>query len=93
MSKSNALEQYHAAYAALRAARQDLLNATKAAWPVGMQVVSNKFHTGPIACTVAGYHEYNDVGALRLTNNRTGKAHTAWPYFEHRGVYGVEAAE
>lgn len=85
MSKDDKLKRYHAALAAMQAARQELISATKAAWPIGMQVISNKFCTGPIACTVAGYQEYrNDPGALVLRNNRTGKTHTAWP-----GVCGV----
>ncbi len=93
MSNDEKLAQYYAAYGALQAARSELLAATKAAWPIGMQVISNKFYTGPIACTVAGYHEYgNDQGALTLRNNRTGKTHTAWPHFFHRGVRGVEPA-
>lgn len=93
MSANDKLEQYHAAYAASQAARQELLSATKAAWPLGMQVISNKFHTGPIACTVAGYKDYgSDVGSLVLRNNRTGKTHQAWPYSCHNGVWGVVPA-
>jgi len=94
MSNDDKLEQYHAAYAAMQAARQELLAATKAAWPVGMQVISNKFNTGPIACTVAGHCDWsNDVGSLRLRNNRTGKTHQAWPYACHGGVWGVVSAQ
>lgn len=94
MSNNDKMEQYHAAYAAMQAARQELLAATKAAWPVGMQVISNKFNTGPIACTVAGHCDWsNDVGSLRLRNNRTGKTHQAWPYACHGGVWGVVSAQ
>ena len=93
MSNNDKLEQYHAAYAAMQAARQELLAATKAAWPVGMPVISNKFCTGPIACTVAGHCDWgDDVGSLRLRNNRTGKTHLAWPYSCHGGVWGVVPA-
>lgn len=93
MSKNDALEQYHAAYAAMQAARQELLAATKAAWPEGMQVISNKFHTGPIPCTVVGHRVYgDDVGSLQLRNNRTGKTHQAWPYSCWNGVWGVVPA-
>ncbi len=93
MSNNDKLAQYHAAYAAMQAAREELLAATKAAWPIGMPVISNKFYTGPIACTVAGHCDWgNDVGSLRLRNNRTGKTHTAWPHFHHNGVWGVVPA-
>ena len=84
------LTQYHAAYAAMQAAKQELLSATKAAWPIGMQVISNKFHSGPIACSVAGHREHGgDIGSLQLRNNRSGKTHQAWPHAYHGGLWGV----
>lgn len=92
-TKNSKFEQYLAAYEAVQEARRKLLAATKAAWPVGMPVISNKFSTGPIACTVAGHCEWaNDVGSLRLRNNRSGKTHQAWPHAFYNEVWGVEAA-
>ena len=90
MNEYHRLEKCRAAYAALQWARDDMLTATKAAWPIGMQVISNKFHRGPIECTVTGHRDFgSDIGSLQLLNNRSGKTHQAWPYTCHSGVWGV----
>ncbi len=91
------IEQYHIAYKNLCSSKELMYEATVAAWPIGMQVVSNKFihskHGKPIFCTVIGHRSYQDHGAVILKNNKTGKTHTAWPYFIIGGVPCVEPAK
>lgn len=78
---SDALRLYFEAYAAYRDALDKLDEATKAAFPAGMPVISNKFRK-PIQGTIAGHtHKWSHPGGVIITNNKTQKRHIASPYF------------
>lgn len=81
--KTAAGAAYLAAHKAHEDARKALIAATRAAFPIGLQVESQQRHGVIVDGEVTAACEYSDPGAVVVRNVRTGKTHRAYPTHFH----------